>query len=202
MLDSYLRPSINRFFQANESLLRRLPISANAVTLCGALLIPVIVVSIAYGAFYLALGLIVLNRVLDGLDGVIARLNGATDFGGYSDIVADFIFYASIPVAFALYNAPENAVPSVLLLASFIASSSSFLAYAIIAAKRGLETSVRGEKSFFHLGGLIEGTETIAFCLLVCLIPNYYAELAFVFAGLCGISAFGRVVLAYRDFCD
>ena len=202
MLDSHLRPLLNRFFQANESLLRRLPLRANTITLCGALLIPIIVASIAYGAFYLALGLIIVNRMLDGLDGVIARLHGATDFGGYSDIVADFIFYASIPVAFALYDVSENALASVLLLASFIASSSSFLAYAIIAAKRGLETSVRGKKSFFHLGGLIEGTETIVFCLLVCLIPSYYAELAFGFAGLCGISAFGRVVLAYRDFCD
>lgn len=202
MLDSYLRQPVDRFFQASESVLRRVPIKANAVTLFGVLLVPALVASVAYGAFFLALGLVILNRLLDGLDGAIARLNGATDFGGYSDIVADFIFYASIPVAFALYDPSNNALPSVLLLASFIASSSSFLAYAIIATKRGLETSAQGKKSFFYLAGLIEGTETIIFCLLVCFLPNFYAELAFGFAFLCGISAFGRVILAYRDFCD
>ena len=202
MLDSYLRPPVDRLTRTSESLLRRLPLSANVVTLCGLLLVPVIVVSVLYGAFYWALGVIALNRFLDGLDGALARLHGPTDFGGYSDIVADFVFYASIPVAFALYDPTGNALASVILLASFIVSSSSFLAYAIIAAKRGLETTARGKKSFFHLGGLIEGTETIVFCILVCLLPDYYAELAFGFACLCGLSAFGRVLCAYSDFCN
>lgn len=202
MFDSHLRIPIDRFAGMIAPVLRRLPLRANLVTLFGVLLVPVIMILLVYGEFLIAMGVILLNRILDGLDGMVARLHGATDFGGYSDIVADFVFYASIPVAFALYDPANNALASVFLLASFIASSSSFLAYAIIAAKRGLETSARGKKSFFHLGGLIEGAETILFCLLICLLPDYYAGLAFGFAVLCGISSFGRILFAYRDFCD
>lgn len=200
MLDPYVRPAVDRFFQVSKPFLLKLPISANMVTLCGAVLIPVIVVLIMSGEFLLALGFIALNRFLDGLDGALARIQGATDFGGYADIVADFLFYASIPLAFALHDSQVNALASVLLLASFIASGSSFLAYAIIAAKRGIETTARGQKSFFHLGGLMEGSETIAFCVLVCLLPEYYVGLALGFAFLCALSSLGRIILAWRDF--
>ena len=201
MFDASLRRPIDRLLARSEKLLALLPLSANSVTWCGLSLCLPLLWCLAHGMFSWALLLIVLNRVFDGIDGAIARLRGATDLGGYWDIVADFLFYASIPVGFALYDV-QNALASTLLLASFIGTSSSFLAYAIIASKRQMTTEARGKKSFYHLGGLIEGSETIVFMLLICLIPAYYNILAMIFAGLCALSTGGRMLMAYQDFRD
>lgn len=200
MLDHLVRPGVDKFY-ARPVVKLASSISANTITLLSSLLIFAIVATIAYGMFSWALALILLNRFLDGLDGSVARFRGeVSDFGGYLDIVADFLFYASVPVAFALYDPQANALASVLLLASFIGTASSFLSYAILAEKRGAETTVRGKKSFYHLGGLIEGTESIVFLIIACLFAEYYAVLAYGFAALCGLSTLGRVLQAYQDF--
>src|SRR3546814_5262681 len=98
-------------------------------------------------AHYLAgLALVLLNRLFDGLDGAVARQRGLTDFGGYIDIVGDFVFYVSIPVGFGL-AAHENLLPALVLLASFALTGTSFLAFATLAAKRGIETTAPDRKS-------------------------------------------------------
>ena len=86
-------------------------------------------------------------------------------------------------LGFALAR-PENAVAATFLIFSFMGTGSSFLAYAILAAKRGYETSERGKKSFYYLGGLTEGTETIGLFVLMCLLSNWFVTLAFVFGNM------------------
>ena len=200
MLDPYFRPGVDRVVNALAARIVRAGVSANMLTLTGFALVPVIVGLIGQGLFVGALVLVLVNRLFDGLDGAVARLQKPTDFGGYLDIVLDFLFYAAVPLGFALYDPAANGLATSLVLVSFIGTGSSFLAYAILAAKRGVETTARGKKSFFHLGGLIEGSETIAFLVLVCLVPEFYAILAMLFALLCGLSTVGRIVIAYRDF--
>ena len=51
-------------------------------------------------AYWVALALILVNRLADGLDGAVARHGRLTDLGGYVDIVADFLVYAVVPFAF------------------------------------------------------------------------------------------------------
>lgn len=141
--------------------------------------------------------LIVANRVLDGLDGAVARAgDGATDFGGYLDIVLDFLFYAAVPVAFAA-GRPEAALVAALLVLSFVGTGTSFLAFAILAAKRRLSS---GPKSFFYLGGLAEGTETALFLLAICVWPDRFFWLALLFMALCWATVAGRVLAAARAF--
>lgn len=148
--------------------------------------------------FYLAaLLLIAANRVLDGLDGPVARAGaGATDFGGYLDIVLDFLFYAAVPVAFAA-GRPDAALVAALLVLSFVGTGASFLAFAILAAKRGL---ANGPRSFFYLGGLAEGTETALFLLAICVWPDRFAWIALLFMALCWATVAGRIVAAARAF--
>ena len=85
---------------------------------------------IAASAYLPALVCIVLNRLLDGLDGAVARLNGPTDRGAFLDIALDFFFYGAVPVGFALAAPGTNALPAAFLLLSFIGTGSSFLAFA------------------------------------------------------------------------
>ena len=150
----------------------------------------------------LALGPLLIGRVLDGLDGAVARATFKTDFGGYFDIFCDFVVYAAIPLAFVVRDPPANAVAGAFLLAAFYINAASFLGYAIIAAKRGMTTTQQGDKSLYYAVGLLEGTETIAFFTLLCLLPSVFAPAAWLFAGLCLLTASARIVLGRRAFFD
>jgi len=194
MFDSTLRPLIDPPLHILGRGLAATGVSANQVTFAGLGLGLGAAVAILFQNFTLALALIVASRLADGLDGAIARIRGKTAFGSYLDIVSDFAFYAAIPVAFGIAF-PEARLAALVLVASFILSGGSFLASAIIAAEKGWETRAQGEKSFYYLAGLAEGAETIAFFILFCLLPGWFAPLAYVFAGMCLLTALGRTLV-------
>ena len=155
---------------------------------------------IAAGLPRLALAGLALSRLCDGLDGAIARQTCATDRGGYVDIVFDFIFYGAWPLAFAVADPATNGLGAAFLLFSFYVNGASFLAFATLAAKRGMQTAARGEKSLYFTTGLAEGGETIAVFAAMCLWPQHFATLALAFAGLCLVTAASRIWLAWRVF--
>jgi phosphatidylglycerophosphate synthase len=173
-------------------------VSANAVTVgafaCGVLAM----VAIIAGQMAAALCLLSLNRLGDGLDGAIARRRGSTDLGGFLDIVLDFIVYSGIVFAFAVHDPARNALAAAFLIFSFMGTGSSFLAFAIMAAKRQLETTLRGHKSLYYLGGLTEGTETILALALFCLVPESFPALATGFGVLCWMTTVARITAASR----
>jgi phosphatidylglycerophosphate synthase len=151
------------------------------------------------GEHYLSgLALLLAGRLADGLDGAIARVTRPTDRGAFLDITLDFIFYASIPLAFAVAEPARNALAAALLLAAFIGTASSFLAFAVMAERRGLASGDYPSKGFFYLGGLTEGTETIACFALMCLVPRHFAWWAGGFAVLCVFTIVTRLVAGWR----
>jgi len=171
---------------------------ANTVTLLGLAIGLCAVPLLAFDQYGWALIVILLNRVIDGLDGALARRNALNPFGGYLDIVCDMAFYGAVPLGFALAR-PENAVWAALLLASFMCTAASFLGRAILAVqRREADDGRHGRKSFFYSAGLIEGSETIAAFVLFCLLPHLFPWLAGLLAGLCFWTAAARVVEAYR----
>ena len=146
----------------------------------------------------MALLVILLNRLIDGLDGAIARHQGPTAFGGYLDIMCDMGFYAAVPLGFALAR-PDNALWAALLLASFVCTAASFLGRAVLAGQRGEpDDGARGAKSFFNAAGIVEGTETITAFVLFCLFPTAFPWLAGIFAVLCFWTAAARVIEAKK----
>lgn len=176
-------------------------VTADAVTLAGLALGLAAAAVIAFGGpGWAALLPLMASRVADGLDGAVARARGKTDFGGYLDIVCDFVFYAAIPMAFVLRDPGANAVAGAFLLASFYVNGTTFLGFAVLAEKRGMQTRARGEKSLYFTAGLLEGTETIGFFVLLCLWPEGFAPLAWAFGVLCFVTAAARVWLAVRTF--
>lgn len=189
-------PPLNRI---GASLARR-GVPANAVTLVGLGCGLLAAVAISGGAMSLALVLILLNRFSDGLDGAVARATRPSDFGGYLDITADFLFYGAIPFGFVALDPAQNGIAGTFLLAAFYVNGASFLGYAILAEKRGIKTRAQGEKSFFYSNGILEGTETIAFFAVLCLLPSYFAPLAWAFGGLTLLTTGLRLWAAYRSF--
>ena len=111
---------------------------------------------------------LLVNRALDGIDGALARLSTTTERGAFLDISLDFVFYAAVPLAFAALDPAANAFAAAVLLAAFTATGTSFLAFAVMAEKRGLKSTAYPSKSFYYLGGLTEGTETILCFLAMC----------------------------------
>lgn len=175
--------------------------SADAVTLAGLALglCSAGLIATGWSGVWVAL-LLLASRLADGLDGAVARARGKSDFGGYLDIVCDFTFYGAVPLAFALRDPSANAVAGAFLLFTFYVNAATFLGYAILAEKRGLQTRSRGEKSLYFTAGLMEGTETIAAFLIVALWPELFVPLAWVFGVLCLVTAAARVALAARSF--
>ena len=179
----------------------RARLSANAVTIIGAAIGLAALPAIAAQQYSCALALILLNRFLDGVDGTMARAStfGPTDRGAFLDTVCDFLFYAAVPLGFALAEPAANALPAAVLLASFIGSATTFLAFAVAAANRGMVSPTYPNKGFYYLGGLTEGTETILVFCAMCLWPQLFTWLAYGFAAACAITIAARLYFGMRS---
>lgn len=200
MLDGWARTRIDPALDRIGRSLARLGIGADAVTALAFLLGIAAFIAIASGSYGLGLALILISRLGDGLDGAVARHTRKTDFGGFLDIVLDFAFYGLVPLGFVLADPAANGLAGAVLILSFYVNGASFLAYSVMAERRGLTTEARGEKSIFFTTGLAEATETIAFFVAFCLLPAWFPVLALVFAGLCFYTALSRIVIAKRTF--
>lgn len=199
MFDAKVRPLIDPPLNWLGRALARAGISANMLTLGGLVIGLGGALAIASGNVWLGLALIIANRLADGLDGAVARAKGPTSLGGYFDIVADFAFYVSVPLGFGVMAA-DNTLPALVLVASFVLTGVSFLAYAVIAAERGDVNDAHGKKSFFYSTGLAEGAETIAVFIAMCLFPAWFAALAYGYAALCVLTVFQRSAMAITQF--
>jgi phosphatidylglycerophosphate synthase len=201
MFDAQLRPLIDRLLNPIGRGLVTLGVTANQVTMIGLAFGLIAAGCAAAGLFYPALWFVIANRVIDGLDGAVARASRSSDFGGYLDIVSDFIFYSAIPLAFAVAR-PEAALAAAFLIFSFIGTATSFLGFAILAEKHKVTTQIRGKKAFYYLGGLTEGTETILLFLAMLVWPDYFSLMAITFGILCWVTTATRIYAAYRQFND
>ncbi len=199
MFDRPIRKLIDPLLEPPARRLAAWKISANSVTWTGFAFGATAAVLITLQKYEWGLIALAANRVCDGLDGALARQTKPSDLGGFLDIVLDMIFYAGIPLAFAFADR-HNLLPAVFLLFSFIGTSGSFLAYAVISAKRGIRTDADGRKSFFYSVGLMEGSETIGFFVVFCLFPNAFPTLAWIFGGLCCVTTVARVMAGIAEF--
>ncbi len=202
MLDRIATAFIQPAVTATASRLARIGLSANQITVAGFVIGLVAAVAIASQHYLTGAALILLSRTCDALDGAVARLSTPSDAGGFLDITLDFLFYASIPLAFAIARPPQNGLPAAVLLAAFMGTGSSFLAFAVMAAKRSMTSVAYPNKSFYFLGGLTEATETLVCLCAMCLFPQYFPELAYTFAVLCAFTIAMRIHWGMQAFQD
>ncbi len=152
-------------------------------------------VAVGFGQWTLGLVLWLANRLLDGLDGPVARRRGATDLGGFLDIVADFSIYAGFVLAVAV-AVPDARVAALALLTAYYVSGTAFLALSSLIERRGGELG--DERSLRFVGGLAEGTETVIVYVLFCVFPGHAALIAWVFTVAVAITAAQRVAVGVR----
>lgn len=199
MLDPLVRPVINRPLNEIGRRLAARGVTADSLTFVGFGTGIVAMLALMAEFYAVAAMLIVLNRLLDGLDGAVARHTRLTDVGGYYDIVLDFIIYSGLVFAFAV-GRPDQALAAAFLIFSFVGTGTSFLAYAILAEKHGVSTERHGPKSLYYIGGLAEGTETFIVLVLMCLLPDLFTWIAIVFGVMCWLTTLGRILQARRTF--
>ncbi|WP_419237369.1 CDP-alcohol phosphatidyltransferase family protein [Photobacterium leiognathi subsp. mandapamensis] len=198
MLDRFCIKILKTPLEKSATKLHNCGISANQVTLFGFLIGCLTLPALITEHYLLALFFILFNRLCDGLDGAVARIEGITDAGGFLDISLDFLFYSLVPFGFILANPELNAIAGALLIFSFIGTGSSFLAFAIMASKQGIENPVYKHKSLYYMSGLTEGTETIGCFVLFCLLPQHFATIAYIFAAACWFTTFTRIYSGFN----
>ncbi|WP_305370308.1 CDP-alcohol phosphatidyltransferase family protein [Photobacterium leiognathi] len=198
MLDRFCIKILKTPLETSATKLHNCGVSANQVTLFGFLIGCLTLPALIAEHYLLALFFILFNRLCDGLDGAVARIEGITDAGGFLDISLDFLFYSLVPFGFILANPEQNAIAGALLIFSFIGTGSSFLAFAIMASKQGIENPVYKHKSLYYMSGLTEGTETIGCFVLFCLLPQHFATIAYIFAAACWFTTFTRIYSGFN----
>ena len=175
-----------------------LGVAADAITLAAFTLGIAAAALIALSMPLWGLAVLLLSRLLDGLDGTVARLTHTSDRGAFLDITLDFLVYAAVPLAFAVSQPAANALPAAVLLAAFVGTGSSFLAFSVLAERRGLKSSDYPSKGIYYLGGLTEASETLLCFALMCLWPQHFAWWAYGFAAMCVATIVTRIVAGWR----
>ncbi len=198
MLDRHIHPKVKPLLSWLAKGLSAASVMADKVTLLGFAIGLCALPLLAWEHYTTALVCILLNRILDGLDGALARETKLTDAGGYLDIVLDFLFYALVPLGFVLANPESNAIAGAFLLFAFIGTGSSFLAFAALSDKYRLDNPDYPHKSFYYIGGLTEGFETILCFILCCLWPSQFPLIAWIFGGLCCLTTLTRIWGGYN----
>ena len=190
MLDTYVRPLAD--YSPLSKLVPKVAqsgITANQLTIVGFFIGVLACAFVMMEQYAIGLILLLVNRLIDGLDGAVARLTAPTDYGRYLDIVLNTIFHAGFVFAFA-FGASEydNDGAALFLLFSYLGLTCSALAY-----------TKPESGSPFHPASLIGGTETFIFMVLCCLLPPNFSAFALIFAILCWITVVGRFALASKN---
>jgi phosphatidylglycerophosphate synthase len=172
-----------------------------AVTLLAAAVGLAAAVTAWQGAYLAALALWGLNRVLDGLDGTLARVAGRqSDLGAYLDIVLDHVVAAALAIGLALAaGTPDALLAAAALLASFYVNGATWMYLAALLEKRRAGAAARSELTSVTMpSGLIEGAETIVFYTLFLLLPGALVPLFWLMAALVFATAGQRIAWAAR----
>ena len=197
MLDSVLRKPKDRLLQPITVALAG-HVSATAITLTGLATGILAAMLIGFDLRVGGLVLWLLNRLFDGLDGAVSRLDGTqSDFGGYLDLMCDVIVYAAVAIGLAAGGGLETWVATAIMLAAFYINITSWLLISAIIARRHAEGQDGPTTVKIHRG-LLEGTETILVYSVLILLPEFRFTLMLAASAAAFYSIGERIILARR----
>ncbi len=195
MLDVRMRAATAPLLDRLAVRLAAAGVRPGAVTAAGWLLGVAACVAAAVGMWPAALALWLGNRLLDGLDGAVARVHGPTERGGFLDIVADFSIYTGFVLGVAI-AVPSARLACVALLSAYYVSGTAFLAVSSLLERRRQQYG--DERSLRFVGGLAEGTETVVVYVLFTLLPARAELIAWLFAAAVAFTAAQRIAFGVR----
>ena len=198
MFDTFMRRLKDRLIEPLAAPLGS--VSPNLLTLLGLMTGLTAALLAAFGSVILSLLVWLLSRILDGLDGLVARrFNKQSDFGGYLDIVCDFAVYAAVPIGLTIsQQTTVNFIALAVMLASFYVNAASWMYLSALLEKRAAPDPST-QTSIIMPSGLIGGTESItAFCIFL-LFPAQIAPLFGVFSALVFVTIIQRLIWAKQN---
>ena len=198
MLDGPIRRHIHEPLDRIGVGLEKLGLTPNQMTGIGFVIGVGACVFVATGRWYIGLGMWLLNRIVDGLDGPLARRVGPTELGGFFDIMADFAIYGGIVLAIG-FHVPEARVAALVLFLMYYLNGSGFLAWSSIAERLQQHDS---ERTFHFPTSLAEGTETIVVMSLILLIGSFTEEILWIWSAAVAISVVQRIFYVRRSLMD
>lgn len=155
------------------------------------------------GWFFIGAVLWWLNRIFDGLDGIVARENELqSDLGGYVDIMCDHVAYIALPIGVILGQpySEFNWLTLIILLATFYVNAASWMYLSAILEKRNRGAKAQGETTTITMpNGLVAGFETIIFFSLFALLPRYAPALFLAMAAMIIGGMIYRIYWASRN---
>lgn len=195
MLDTSIRDIVSPTLSQLASAISRTGLRANHITIFGFFIGVGACVAVVVDQWLLGLALWAANRILDGLDGALARKLGTTEFGGFLDIMADFAIYAGIVVAIGI-SEPSTRVVALATLLAYYLNGAAFLAWSSLAERLRLgETDGR---SLHFPTGLAEGSETIAAMCLVLAFRAHAVTILWIWVAIVSITVVQRLIFVSR----
>jgi phosphatidylglycerophosphate synthase len=211
MLDAQLRRATSKPLNALASAVDVPWITPDRLTIAGLVIGLGSAALAATQLWALALVAWLLSRVLDGLDGTLARrriaaaadprAGTASEAGGFLDITADFVVYGATVVGLAFgvttaFGAPWW--PFLLVMFAYYINGAAFLAFSSIAERTGRALSDGDNRSLFFLGRIAEGGETVFVHTLWLALPFIAWQIAIVWSLVVLVSAAQRMIVGYR----
>ena len=200
MFDKHLIAVTEKTFLPFAKVLVSKKISANKITIFGFFIGILSVLCISQHLYIIGLIFLLLNRVCDGLDGLVARLTSTSDFGAFLDITLDFMLYALVPLGFVWSDPNQNSLPGIILVVSFFGTGGSFLAFSIFAERRKIHAEDFPKKGIRFFKSFMEGGETMFFFCLMCLFPHFFPYIAYFFSFLCILTLISRIKTSFVMF--
>ncbi len=195
MLDYKVRKVLDPKLDRVGKFFAHLGIPADFVTLLGWLFGVAAIIFVSQRFFWLSLIFWLINRVLDGLDGPIARSGNRSPIGGLLDLLADFSIYGGYLVGLAIAMPSQGVALAVLFLSYYL---SGMTLMAISSMKSESKAKTPGKRTFYFANGLAEGTETIIAYSLICIIPWAANIILWVFSVMVFITFLQRAVIAMK----
>lgn len=196
MIDEPFRQWIARSAAAPAHWLHRLGVSPNGVTVAACVLGILAAIVVSRGAFGVGLAIWLVGRILDGYDGLLARVSGrATLFGGFLDIALDMLAYSAMAVGFAIAM-PADQVLWLIVLVGYVMAITTTLALSSLLERA--DRTLGGNRSLQFTPGIAEGGETTILYAAVALLPMWSRPLLFVWIAVLALTSIGRMRLAAR----
>ena len=153
--------------------------------------------AVALGWPRVGLALWLVNRVADGLDGVLARgTRRDTAFGGYLDITLDMASYCAMVMGFALAH-PDLAVMWQAVMFGYVLAITTTLALAS-AAERARQSVSSTNRSIQFTTGIAEASETTLVYAAWALVPEAIGPVGWTWVVLLAATAVQRSLFAAR----
>lgn len=196
MLDEPFRRWMGRSAAAPARALHRLGITPDQVTVAAVSL--GIAAAVLVGSGWFAVGLVtwVAGRLLDGYDGLLARISGRSSlFGGFLDITFDMLAYSAMAVGFAVAM-PGDRMLWLFVLVGYVMAITTTLALSSLLERADRELG--GDRSLQFTAAPAEGGETTAVYILIALVPAWSRPVLAIWIALLAATLVHRVALAAR----